>query len=293
MPILAAVAAVAGIHVHPAVPAVRGKASGFPAFAGVVPVLLYHRLVAEPRAVAPTDFEAEMRRLHDLGFQAITLDTYLRFMRGERVRLPQRPILITFDDGYVSSWKIADPVLARYGWTAVMYIPTGFVGLPEHLTWEQLRTLWRSGRWEIEEHAGDGHVSVPIDATGRTLPYYAAERWLNGRRETFAEYKRRVSRDIRRGAELLAQHLPGWLSHGTFAVPFGDYGQRGSDDPRIEPWFSAYLRSRFAVTFVQAIDRFVSPGLGFADRMAVTQGWDGQTLELHLLRAVSRLRTRS
>lgn len=73
-----------------------------------MPVLLYHHLVAERRAVAPTDFEAQMFRLRQLGFTAITLETYVRFMRDERVDLPRRPILITLDDGYISSWENAD-----------------------------------------------------------------------------------------------------------------------------------------------------------------------------------------
>ena len=87
---------------------------------------------------------------------------------------------------------------------------------------------------------------------------------------------------------MLAAQLPGWHSHGTFAVPFGDYGQRSSNDPRIEPWFRGLLETHFAVTFVQALDTFTQPG-GLADRIPVPRAWDADTLEMHLLRGVNRL----
>ncbi len=281
--VTALLALLGGRAAEPAGGSLAGKvpaARQFPSFAGSVPVLLYH--------LPPADFEAQMQRLHDLGFTAITLDTYVRFMRGEAVDLPKRPILLTFDDGDVSSWERADPVLARFGWTAAMYIPTGAVGRPGRMSWNQLRLMQASGRWQIDEHAGDGHVYVPVDAAGRTLPFYVSERWVGGRQESFAEYRRRVSRDIRLGARMLADHLPGWRSHGTFAVPFGDYGQRTSNDPRIPPWFNSFLKAHFAVSFVQAVDTFSTPGLGLAYRMPVPRTSNADTLELHLLRGVDR-----
>jgi hypothetical protein len=184
----------------------------------------------------------------------------------------------------------ADAVLARYGWNAAIYIPTGSVGLPGRLSWDQLRELQASGRWQIEEHAGDGHVYVDVDASGTRMPFYSARRWVDGKQESFAEYKRRVSDDIEFGAEMLRRHLPGWATHGTFAVPYGDYGQRRSNDRRIASWFGSFLKSRFAVTFVQARDTFATPGLGFAARMPVPSTWDTGMLETHLLRGVERLR---
>jgi hypothetical protein len=147
-----------------------------------------------------------------------------------------------------------------------------------------------SGRRQIDEHAGDGHVLITADATGRRLPFYANEQWAGGTQESFAHYQQRVSSDIALGATTLARNLPGWTSHGTFAVPFGDFGQRGSNDSRIEPWLSGYLEPRFAVTFVQRGDGFATQGAGFANRIAVASSWDADTLERHLLDGFDRLR---
>jgi peptidoglycan/xylan/chitin deacetylase (PgdA/CDA1 family) len=257
-----------------------------------VPVLLYHRLVPGNGAysVAPALFDAQMRRLHDRGFEAITLGQYLRFVRGEPVELPKRPILITFDDGHVSARENAEPVLARYGWSAVMYIPTGSVGRSGHLTWTELRQMQSSGRWQVDLHAGDGHVLITADETGRRLPFYASALWMDHRRESFAEYKKRVSSDIERGAALLDRNLPGSHARGSFAVPFNNYGQHGSNDPRIAPWLSAYLNRRFAAVFVQRDDSYTTPGAGFQNRITVSSRWDADTLETRLLAGHDRLK---
>jgi hypothetical protein len=82
--------------------------------------------------------------------------------------------------------------------------------------------------------------------------------------------------------------VPGWRSHGTFAVPFGDYGETGANDARIEPWLTRYLNGRFAVSFVQRDPRFTTPGLGFANRITVSSAWGADALEERLRAAANR-----
>ena len=242
--------------------------------------------------MAPADFAAQMQRLHDLGFQAISLDQYVRFIHGKPVDLPPRPILITFDDGYVSSFTVADPILARYGWNAAIYVITGTTGTPGRLSWSQLRHMQATGRWQIDEHAAYGHVDVTVDAAGDQGAFYANEIWANGAKETFHHYKRRVSRDIELGQRMLARNIPDWTSHGTFAVPFNNYGQHGSNDPRIAPWLGRFLKARFAAVFLQAGDGFSTPGRGLQNRIFVPGGWDASMLEGGLLAGRANLGTR-
>jgi hypothetical protein len=267
------------------------QASLFPSFRGAVPVLLYHRLGNNHDAytVTPATFEAQLQLLHDLGFEAITLDQYVAFMRGGRVALPQRPILITFDDAYASALKYGDPLLARFGWSATMYVPTAALGRPGHLTWGQLRNMEASGRWEAGVHAGNGHHFVTVDAAGRRGPFYTNEVWRNGRKETFSQYKHRVAGDLRLGANLLSRELPG-RTYDTFAVPFNNYGQYGTNDPRIEPWFVRYSKTHFAVTFVQHDRSFTRDGQHFANRIAVGGGCDANALEARLLEGARQLK---
>ena len=55
------------------------------------------------------------------GFHTLDAETYARFARGEDVALPSRPVLVTFDDGRLDSFRGADAVLERYGMRATMF----------------------------------------------------------------------------------------------------------------------------------------------------------------------------
>jgi hypothetical protein len=233
-----------------------------------------------------------MQRLHDLGFQAISLDQYVRFIRGKPINLPPRPILITFDDGFTSSFEVAGPILAHYGWNAAMYVITGAVGMPGKLSWTQLRQMQATGRWQIDEHAAYGHVDVTVDSAGDQGAFYANEIWANGAKESFSHYKLRVRQDLELGQRMLKRNIPGWRSHGTFAVPFGNYGQHGSNDPRIRRWLRTVLKARFSAIFVQHGDSYSAPGSTAQNRIFVPGGWDASNLDAHLLAGRANLTTR-
>jgi len=115
---------------------------------------MYHRVGPEPHGPAITDrltvptplFAAEMRWLRAAGFHAITqLQLFAALEYG--ARLPQRPVLITFDDGYRDVLWNAAPVLRRLRMPATAYVITGRTSGPDSsfLTWDELRLLERDG----------------------------------------------------------------------------------------------------------------------------------------------------
>jgi peptidoglycan/xylan/chitin deacetylase (PgdA/CDA1 family) len=228
-----------------------------------VPVLAYHGIGGDrtdPYSVTRSAFEAQMAMLSRAGFDAITPAQYVRFLAGDRRGLPRRPILITFDDGRVDSYRGADAVLARYGFRATMYV---IAGQPAgrhrfYLGWHELRGMQSSGRWDIQEHAGEGHHLVRYNARGDRGPSYAYRMWRNGALESFDSYKRRVVRDIVWGGESIRRNVPG-VRLDTFAVPYGNYGQLRSNDRRIAGFLGGFLRARFAAVFVQEDVGFTSP----------------------------------
>src|SRR5947209_17898584 len=76
----------------------------------------------------------------------------------------------------------------------------------------------QSGRWDIQEHAGVGHVNIRYDRAGHLGPAYAYERYLgNGRVESFQAFRRRVSDDVLWAKRTLSEQIPGY-SPWSFAV---------------------------------------------------------------------------
>jgi peptidoglycan/xylan/chitin deacetylase (PgdA/CDA1 family) len=227
-----------------------------PALHGAVPVLAYHGINGnrDRYSVSRAAFAAHMALLKRLGFQTISITDYARFYRGEPVDLPPRPILITFDDGRLDSYRGADEVLARDGFQATMFVITGEIerGNPFYLTWRELHRMADSGRWQIQPHAHNGHRRISATADGRTGPYYAV-RWYtrSDGEESVADYERRVSRDVYEAVDTLEhQGFP----PVAFSVPFGDDGHSRESDPHAAPFLDALLRRQFEVTFVQHPD---------------------------------------
>jgi peptidoglycan/xylan/chitin deacetylase (PgdA/CDA1 family) len=126
-----------------------------------VPILMYHRIdvlrpslpaITRSLTVDPGDFGRQMRWLGARGYHTITqLQLFDALERG--TRLPARPIVITFDDGYRDVLKNAAPVLRRLGMRGTAYVITGRIsnGGVSFLTWPELKVLEQDGV-EIGSH---------------------------------------------------------------------------------------------------------------------------------------------
>jgi hypothetical protein len=245
-------------------------------FRGAVPVLCYHGIyAASPKAgdtlsVSQTEFARQMSMLAAEGFHAISIDQYVRFQAGDLTAVPDRPVLITFDDGRIDSLANGDPILARYGMRATMFVITAIASAPKpgYLGWPALRTMAASGRWDLQLHAHAGHVLIPTGPGGRTGPFYANLAYRNGVREKFTTFKRRVTGDILTGRRIMAAQIPGFRPL-SFAVPYSSFGQVHSNYAPIAAWEIGWLRSTFATVFVQDRRIYNMPGNGLAQRYGV------------------------
>src|SRR3989449_5723950 len=101
-----------------------------------LPILMYHkidRLPSPPGArhprnyVLPEQFAAQLAALRRWGYQTISFGDWLAYRRGAGT-LPRRPIILTFDDGYRSTYEIAWPLLRRHGCTATVFLVSDLVG---------------------------------------------------------------------------------------------------------------------------------------------------------------------
>ena len=233
----------------------------------VLPVLLYHGVAPvsgfSKRADAglgidPEDFARQMVLLDHAGYDTITLDDFIRFIRREQVSLPPRPLLLTFDGARLDSWTGSDGILRELGFNAVLFVDLGRVEEedPEYLTWRELNTLQRSGRWEVQLQSGTGNHRIRYGpAPDDVGPFYA----YRGSEERIDGWRERVFSDITWGEEQLAFRVRSYRPL-AFAPPYGNYGQAGTNDQRIPRALLARLLQSFEVVFTQDRSGVASPG---------------------------------
>ncbi len=264
-------------------------------YRGAIPVLCYHGIyTGSPRSgdaysVSVAEFDRHMAMLAVQGFHSVSIDQYVRFQAGDLAALPDRPVLITFDDGRIDSFANGNPILARYGMRATMFVitanasaaKTGFLG------WPALRAMAASGRWELQLHAHQGHVMVPTGPGGQTGPFYANLSYTKGTRERFTAFKRRVTEDILAGRRIMAAEIPGFKPL-AFAVPYGNYGQARSNYAPIADWELGWLRQTFRAVFVQDRRIYNMPGGMPAQRYGVRASTTAATLRQWLGLALPR-----
>jgi peptidoglycan/xylan/chitin deacetylase (PgdA/CDA1 family) len=97
---------------------------------------------------SPLAFDTQMRYLRERGYTAVSLQQAQSYMRTPELG-PAKPVVITFDDGFLDFYTHAVPAMTRYGFQATMYLPTSFVGAKfagtSCMSWDQVRELERAG----------------------------------------------------------------------------------------------------------------------------------------------------
>lgn len=134
-----------------------------------VPILMYHD-VLEPKEVffdlTPAEFEAHLQTILDNGLTPISPDQLVQHLRTG-APLPEKPVLLSFDDGYVGHYENVYPLLKKYQVPATFFVFPGKVDGAvvgrSTLTWEQLKTMAADPLVTIGSHS----VTHPADL--RTL----------------------------------------------------------------------------------------------------------------------------
>jgi peptidoglycan/xylan/chitin deacetylase (PgdA/CDA1 family) len=172
-----------------------------------VTILCYHRFGARASnlTVTPAAFEAQMAFLARHGYSVIPLSRLPAFLEG-RASLPPKPVIITIDDGYRSTFEVAFPVLKRHGFPATVFLYSDFVGAPDALTWAQMREMAQSGLIDIQPHS-KSHANLTL-----RLP-----------NETEARYRERTRREIDAPVDAIRERVGG--GNLAFAFPYGDVNE--------------------------------------------------------------------
>lgn len=118
-----------------------------------VPVLMYHSISFEKNndlRVPKEKFDAQMKYLKENGFHSITMaELYEAINNGKQV--PPKPIVITFDDGYVDNYTDAYPILMKYEFKGTIFVITDIVGKGGYINASQIQEMHDNGI-DLESH---------------------------------------------------------------------------------------------------------------------------------------------
>lgn len=171
--------------------------SPFPA--NGIPILYYHSIAYlkdNVLGVPPQQFAAQMQYLHDAGYTTISMQQLSDAMQ-KKTKLPPKPVLITFDDGYDNNYSVAFPILKKYNFTATFFVITSYMNGKGMMSWPELK--------EMQDY---GMTIAPHTVNHINLATVSLPRQLEEIRQSTVDIKARLGSDPK-----------------VFCYPFGGYNQ--------------------------------------------------------------------
>lgn len=171
----------------------------------IVPVLNYHKFSindSDKMTIRKDSFEKQMKFLADNGYRVLTLDQLYDFLNF-KTQIPKKSVVITFDDGWRSTYEIAYPILKKYGFPATLFIYTDLItGSHKTLSWDMVRELSENGI-DIQQHT----------KTHRNLASI-------GGKESFKEYFDSLEKEFTVSAKIIKNKINKEVKY--VAYPYGD-----------------------------------------------------------------------
>lgn len=196
-----------------------------------LPIIMYHSVRKDENysgkyVITPELLRSDIEYLTNNGYVPIGVNDIIDFTEGKRI-LPDKPILLTFDDGYYNNYAYVFPLLKEYGIKAVFSVVGYYIenySLKEqatafsYLTWEQVQELSESGLVEIGNHSYNMHDSN----TRMGVKQLSSE--------SKEEYVAAINEDINKMQELLKYNCG--IDCKIFTYPFGNYDKAGAEAVR-------------------------------------------------------------
>lgn len=187
-----------------------------------VPVLMYHSILNDSKrsgkyVITPDELEKDLVYLKDQGFETVLTSDLINFVE-HGAPLPEKPIVITFDDGYYNNYSYLYPALKKHGMKAVLSIVGTHTDLfsregetlnnnYSHVPWNLLKEMQNSGVFEIQNHTYDLHDLAKRKGI------------LRKKGEDAEHYKEMLISDITRLQETATEKLK--VTPTAFTYPFG------------------------------------------------------------------------
>jgi len=186
-----------------------------------LPILMYHGILKDPArggdyVISPQLLESDLAFLKSRGYTSLLpSELYEAVTKGED--LPPKPVMITFDDGFLNNLTYGLPLLEKYDMKATVAVVGSyserFSDTPDpnpayaHLSWDDITELTQSGRVEIANHSYDMHKKEGRKGTRRKFG------------EDEADYYAALVQDVGKTQSLLEQHCG--IVPTAFAYPYG------------------------------------------------------------------------
>lgn len=186
-----------------------------------IPIIMYHSLLRDEArqgtyVISPDDFERDIQFLQENGYETILVQDLIDYVNGGS--LPEKPVMLTFDDGYFNNYCYGFEIAKRYqvkfvispiGSVADLYTECGEENAYySHATWAQLREMADSGLVEVQSHTYNMHKNE----NGRM-----GIRKKQG--ESVEAYRELVSADVQISIDKILEHIG--REPTAFAYPFG------------------------------------------------------------------------
>ena len=188
-----------------------------------VPVIMYHGLIRDPALqtdyyISPDVFESDLVYLKENGYNTVFISELIDYVY-EGIPLPEKPVLLTFDDGYYNNYYYAYPLLKQYNMKAsisIIGIYTDMFSRTDennaaysHLTWTQLKEMAGSGLVEVLNHSYNMHNLKERQGI------------LKKDNESETEYRKLLNKDVVSLQRKIKKHLG--KTPCAFTYPFGFY----------------------------------------------------------------------
>lgn len=186
-----------------------------------LPIIMYHSILKNPSSagkyvISPDVLETDMKYLSENGYTTVLGRDVINYVkRGEP--LPEKPIMLTFDDGYLNNLTYALPLLEKYDMKAVISVVGEYSERfsenddhnpsYSHLSWEEIKQCVASGRIEIGNHTYNMHMQG------------ARRGSMKKKDESEAEYKTALINDITKAQKLLEENCG--IVPTIFTYPYG------------------------------------------------------------------------
>lgn len=224
-----------------------------------VPVIMYHDILPKKEVffdVTPEEFENQLRLIQENGLTPISFDQLIAHLRTG-LPLPEKPVMLTFDDGYGGHYEYVYPLLKKYGYPAVFSIYTSNMGKSTgrtHVSWEQLRQMAADPLVTIASHS----VTHPPDLT------------------VFPDDK--LETEVVESKRILESHLG--IPIRYFTYPAGKYDARVADFVRKAGYQAALTMDDLDERFAGQSESLLAIGrIGQSNlEKAIAQAWGGPKL---------------